>query len=128
MRGQGLSWDHRGREVGVEITVSVSGGLLCHRPRVKSFHELLPLILMTPLCSRDLLFVSVFQMGKLRLREGRTFLHPTFVLGHTGIRQTCTGMAALPYPDCTSLGKKEKGLCPSGPQFPYLSNLLGHRE
>lgn len=71
MRGQGLSWDHRGREVGVEITVSVSGGLLCHRPRVKSFHELLPLILMTPLCSRDLLFVSVFQMGKLRLREVR---------------------------------------------------------
>lgn len=27
---------------------------------------------MTPLCSRDLLFVYVFQMGKLRLREVRS--------------------------------------------------------
>lgn len=43
-----------------------------------------------------------------------------------GIRQMGVGISALPFPGCVSLGKKEKGLCPSGPPCVQQEYLMRH--
>lgn len=58
-RGEGLGEGHSGGEVGVEITVPVSGSLLCRRAVSQAFYELPHLIPVTSMCGRDLLFVCV---------------------------------------------------------------------
>lgn len=82
-----------GLEVCVKITVPVSECLLYCRPLGQAFHKLPHLVLMIPLGSRDLLFVYVFQMGKLRLREVRSHAQgPTARVAELGLTSRSVGL------------------------------------